>query len=83
MNREKQIQLPLSLVFAFIQYLESSEGDEKLKSEIWEGIYKKADAMARHDLYSIYKDPTKTEAEREDARQKYLDAIGIPESFRR
>ena len=42
----------------------------------------KLDKMAEHDLYSIYKDKTKTAEEQEQARQKYLEQKGIPNDFR-
>ena len=82
MTRNKQIQIPVQLLIDMMTYLEASEGPQDLKERIWAQIYSKADAMARRDLYSTYKDPSKTPEEREQARLKYLDAIGVPKSFR-
>lgn len=37
--------------------------------------------MVEHDLYTTYKTAA-SDADREAARQKYLESKGIPESFR-
>jgi len=42
---------------------------------------KKLDAMLNRQLYSRYK-TAPTEAEREQARQEYLDRRGVPQSYR-
>ena len=51
------------------------------EDEIREQIIKKNEALANHELYTQSKTAT-TEQEREDARQKYLDMVGIPPGYR-
>ena len=55
----------------------SEEPGQRIKSE----LEKKMDAMLRHDYYTKYK-TAPDEAEREEARRKYLDSVGIPQDFR-
>ena len=50
--------------------------------EIKKELNRKLDAVALRQLYSTYK-TAPTHAEKEEARQKYLDAKGVPTSFRR
>lgn len=49
--------------------------------EIKKELNRKLDAVALRQLYSTYK-TAPTDAEKEEARQKYLDAKGVPTSFR-
>ena len=53
----------------------------ELKKAITKGIDEKAEAMYRRWLYTQSK-TAGTEAEREEARQKYLDEVGILPDFR-
>lgn len=46
------------------------------------GLHDKLDRMVSRELYSTMHDPSKSPQEREKARQDYLDARGIPTSFR-
>lgn len=46
------------------------------------GLHDKLDRMVAQELYSTMHDPLKSPQEREKARQDYLDARGIPTSFR-
>lgn len=55
----------------------SEEPTQRIKLE----LEKKMDAMLRHDYYTKYK-TAPDEAEREEARRKYLDSIGVPQDFR-
>ena len=50
---------------------------EQIKKE----LNKKLDAVALRQLYSTYK-TAPTDEEKEEARQKYLDAKGVPTNFR-
>lgn len=49
--------------------------------EIRQGLEKKMDSLAQHELYGKYK-TAPTQEEREKARQEYLDRRGVPDSFR-
>lgn len=48
---------------------------------LYAGVRQKLEAMMRHDLYSLYKSGA-DEGIRAKARQEYLDAIGLSDSFR-
>ena len=50
-------------------------------SLIKKGIDKKLDAISKRGYYTKYK-TAETEAERQEARLKYLDAVGMHEDFR-
>ena len=53
----------------------------ELYRDIKNGIDKKLDAVSRRSYYTQYKTADTTE-EREKARLKYLDAVGMHEDFR-
>ena len=44
-------------------------------------LSRKLDAMFQHECFTRYKTAA-TEAEREQARQRYLESIGMPAGFR-
>lgn len=46
------------------------------------GIQDKMDRLCRRELYSTYSNKELSPEEREQARQAYLEAKGIPENFR-
>ena len=49
--------------------------------EIKQGLERKLESMVKRELYVKYK-TAPTEEEREAARQKYLDKVGIHQRFR-
>ena len=55
--------------------------DDDYEDEIRYGLEQKLEAMVRHELYAKYKTAL-TPEEREEARQRYLDKRGIPQSYR-
>ena len=77
--KEKQIQISQTLFIMLVRYfvLDMEVDCEEIKKE----LNKKLDAVSMRHLYSAYK-TAPTEAEKEEARQKYLDAKGVPTSFR-
>ena len=75
----KQVQIPQELFVQLIYY--HLMEDDSYIDEIKIGLEKKLDAMALRELYGKVK-TAPTEAEREKARQEYLDRRGIPDSFR-
>ena len=77
--KEKQIQISQKLFIMLVKYfvLEMEVDCEEIKKE----LNKKLDAVSMRQLYSTYK-TAPTEAEKEEARQKYLDAKGVPTNFR-
>lgn len=80
MNREKQSQIPTTILFSLFRYflIEPTEEDEKL---ITKALESKLEAMVRHDLYTKSK-VAETDEEREKARQEYLDRIGMHKDWR-
>lgn len=79
MKNEKQVQITESLFLALCKYHLFGLTEEAQK--IHDDLNTKLEARIRHDLYSSYK-TAPTEAERETARQAYLENIGIPSDFR-
>lgn len=56
--------------------------DPETVSRASSGLHDKLDRMVARELYSTMNDQSKSPQERERARQDYLDARGIPTSFR-
>lgn len=79
MAKEKQIQMPESWFMSVVRYMHGAESE---KDFVMQGIQNKVKRTMEHDLYSIMHDTSKTQAERESARKKYLESKGIPENFR-
>ncbi len=75
----KNVQIPQELFFAVMRYFLFEE--EELLPEIQKGLEKKLDALVMRELYTKYKSAS-TEKEKEEARKKYLDKRGVPDSFR-
>ena len=81
-TRPKSIQIEFSFfldLFFFI--LEHDDPDDPKYCRIRAAFQHKIDAMERHNLYSLYKSGA-DEGIRAKARQEYLDAIGLSDSFR-
>ena len=83
----KNIQIKQELFIKLIQYFYSEEigyDNEELfdlEHEIKSELQKKLDKVSMRSYYTAYK-TAPTEQEREEARKKYLDERGVPESFR-
>ncbi len=76
---QKNIQISYDLFHDLLLYFGFDK--EELGDKIYDQLRHKLDAMIRRDLYSKSKiAPTKEE--QEEARQKYLDMVGIPQDFR-
>ena len=76
------VQIPYELFLDLVRIYLAEVDDPATRDRVRAGIQAKFDAMTARDLYGVMHDPEKTAAEREDARQRYLDQRGIPESFR-
>ena len=75
-TREKKIRLEVTQIEFARLMQEAPEG-----SVLRQILDKKIDDMVRREYYTdMLKAPT--EAEREEARQLYLDKIGVPAAFR-
>ena len=83
----KKIQITQDLFVKMIIYFYSEEfeldDDEsfELYRDIKKGIEQKLDAISRRSYYTEYKTADTDEA-KEQARQKYLDAVGMHKDFR-
>ena len=75
----KKVQISQELFFSIMKYLLLDEGE--LLPEIQKGLEQKLDALVMRELYTKYKTAL-TEQEKEEARRKYLDKRGVPDSFR-
>lgn len=83
MPKSKSVQIPYELFLALVQYhlTDEPDPDGELFREIEDGLWAKVNALIRHDLYSKYK-VASSPAEREAARQAYLDEIGMHPDWR-
>ena len=83
----KQLQISEALFLKMIKYFYSEEigfddeGIFDLEREIKKELQRKLDRITMRSYYTKYK-TAETEQEREEARKKYLDEKGVPESFR-
>lgn len=75
----KNIQISEQLFFALLKY--HLMDMEDVLPEIRKGLEMKMEAMVKRELYTKYK-IAPTEEERENARQEYLDKVGVHRDFR-
>lgn len=75
----KNIQISKDLFIKLIKYhhFDMYEFEDEIKSE----LEKKLNLAAMREYYIAYK-TAPTEQEREEARKKYLNERGVPDSFR-
>lgn len=76
----KNIQIPQELFINLCRYflLQDTEPSEA----IIKGLESKLEAIMRHELYTSYKDTKLSPEERQEARKRYLDSVGMHDSFR-
>ena len=83
----KKIQITQELFVKMIKYFYGDEfevGDDELFElyrDIKKGIDQKLDAISKRSYYTEYKTAYSDESN-EQARQKYLDAVGMHKDFR-
>lgn len=78
----KNVQIPEDLFFSLCRFhlladQLDADDEEELTQEIQDGLKSKLEAMQRRRLYTMYKDTKASPADREAARQAYLDAVGM------
>ena len=78
----KTVQIDRELFFDLVRVLVLDEDSPDVLQRTREGLQSKIDAMMRREYYSQYKDADLSSTERVEARQKYLDAVGMHPSFR-
>ncbi len=76
----KNIQISQELFLKIFRYFEFD--CLELEPEIKKELNEKLDALWKHELYSKYKNKSLSDEEREQARQEYLDAVGIHKDWR-
>lgn len=76
---QKNVQIPYELFINLVKFhlFEFDENEAKIRAD----LERKLNTMRDRGLYTKYK-TADIDAEREEARQKYLDSRGIPEDFR-
>lgn len=77
----KSVNIPQELFFELIRYFYLEDVSESRYKAIREALELKLDNLVKHELYTTYK-TAESPQEREEARQKYLDTVGIRDSFR-
>lgn len=80
----KNVQIPQELLYDLFRYflLDEDEDDRNDTQEaIITALEAKLEALVRHDLYTRSK-TADTPQEREEARQAYLDRVGMRQSYR-
>ena len=77
----KNVQIPVEMFLRIARYFYLEDSSPELHRTIRIDVEHKIDALMRHQYYTDYKQAD-SDQEREKARQKYLDAAGIQESFR-
>jgi hypothetical protein len=75
----KNVQITGELFVTLIRYFVLDQ--HELYTEIRKGLEQKVDAMLRRELFTKYK-TAPTDEEKEQARQKYLDMVGMQRDFR-
>ena len=78
----KTVQIPLETFYDLLRVHCMGEDDSDTLQRIQRALEGKLDAMVKREYYSAYKDRSLTDAERQEARKKYRDSVGISESFR-
>ena len=75
----KTIRIPEDLFYDLYLYhvIGSDEPGARIKAE----LERKMEVLQRHDIYTKYK-TAGDETAREEARQRYLDSVGIQRNFR-
>lgn len=77
----KQVQISQELFLDLVRYFCLEDTSSERYKAILNGLEVKIDKIARHEAYSASK-TSKNASEREAARQKYLDLVGMHKDFR-
>lgn len=77
----KNVQIPQELFIALCRVYLLGDDDRSLNNGIRRALEAKLEALQRHEQFTTYK-TADTPEERQKARRRYLDSVGIPEDFR-
>lgn len=81
-NRPKSIQIDYAFYLDLVRHaFLHGDPDDPCFHRITMAFQRKLDAMERHELYTLYKSGATPEI-RNKAREEYLEAIGLRDSFR-
>ena len=78
---QKSVQIDSELFIQIYKYFESCRDNSSQTSEIYSQLDYKLNKLISRELFSKYKRAATAE-EREQARQQYLDHVGMLNSFR-
>lgn len=78
----KNYQIPDKLFLKLIDYFLLGETDQETFDDIASMIDAKCDSIIKRNYYSAQFDKSLSPEQQEEARQKYLDMIGMRESYR-
>ena len=82
MNKPEKIQIDFNFfIDLYIYAYRHADPDDLQYQRIENAFMGKIDSMMRREMYTMYKTGA-TEEDRRKAREKYLDSIGLLESFR-
>ena len=81
MIKVKQVQISEELFLDIFRYFHLEEPEEQLYRKIKLQLNEKLNKIVKRNLYTEYK-TADTNEEKEPARQKYLDLIGMQDDFR-
>lgn len=80
--QKKNVQIPLGLFVALARIVLFDDDDPELLELAKKGIDDKFYSMYKHELFTKYHNKNLSPAEREAARQQYLDEVGMHPDFR-
>ena len=80
MQQQKTVSISSSLFSYLVRYFLCEDETPEIKQLIEQELESKLEAIKRRELYTTYK--TGSRAEREHARQLYLESRGINSDFR-
>lgn len=80
-DKPKSVQIPLETFVALCKVHLMGFDDTDTLQAIKTALEGKLDALVKHNTYTAYKTADSPQ-EREEARQKYLDSVGVPRDFR-
>lgn len=77
----KNVQISQELFFDLVRYFCLDDTSTELYNSLKSGLEAKLDKLARHEAYTTYKTSESPETA-EQARQKYLNMVGMHKDFR-
>lgn len=77
----KNVQIPQELFLQLVRYFCLDDTSPELYNSLKSDLEAKLDKLARHEAYTAYKTSESPETA-EQARQRYLDMVGVHKDFR-